>query len=213
MHLLFEQTASVRILSGNGVLVAFHLAANGVIALHFRVKVFAFFACDAGLFFKCRAAFRIKLIISHAIQRRTGNLSAAQALEQKDARRGAGEQRFVMRNKEYGQLAGEQKVFQPQDGIAVEVVGRLIEQQRCRAAHQQAGELQFDPFAAGKGLHELVAVKDIGGQAQTGGKLTQFARRLIEKDGRHAEKIVGTERPLGFGKLLRQIRRAVPTGE
>ena len=118
-----------------------------------------------------------------------------------------------MGDKEYGQLAGKQKVFQPQDGIAVEVVGRLIEQQRCRVAHQQASELQFDPFAAGKSLHELVAVKDIGGQAQPGGKFAQFAWRLIEKDGRHAEEIVSAERPLGFGKLLRQIRRAVPTGE
>ena len=118
-----------------------------------------------------------------------------------------------MRNEKHSQLAGEQKVFQPQDGIAIQIVGRLIQQQRRRLAHQQAGKLQFDPFAAGEGLHELVTVKDVGGQAQPGSEFAQFAWRLVEKDGRRTEEVVGAERSLGFGKLLRQIRRAVPTGE
>ena len=118
-----------------------------------------------------------------------------------------------MGDEEYGQLAGQQKILQPADGIAVQIVGRLVEQQRLGRGHQQSRQLQFDALAAGKIGHALRAVKRVGRQRELRGQLAEVFRRLIEKRGRRAEKIVSAFFALVFRQFLRQIARAAAAGK
>ena len=48
-----------------------------------------------------------------------------------------------------------QPVFEPQHRIEVEMVGRLVQQQQVRAAHQRLREVQAHPPAAGKAWHGI----------------------------------------------------------
>ena len=48
-----------------------------------------------------------------------------------------------------------QEVAQPDDRVGVEVVGRLVQQQRLRAGEQDPGQLHPAPLAAGQGLQRL----------------------------------------------------------
>ncbi len=65
---------------------------------------------------------------------------------------------------------------QPDDGVGVEVVGRLVEQQRLRAAEQDPGQLHPAPLTAGQRpqrlgqdpVLEAEAVGDLGGLGLSG---------------------------------------------
>ena len=46
-------------------------------------------------------------------------------------------------------------VLEPQHGVEVEVVGRLVQQQEVRTAHQRLREVQPHPPAAGKARHGI----------------------------------------------------------
>ncbi|MNM42933.1 hypothetical protein D3C81_537830 [compost metagenome] len=61
-------------------------------------------------------------------------------------------------------------VFQPEDRIKVQVVGRLVEQQQVGRAHQGLGQVQTHPPATGEVTY--TAVHLLVGEAQTG---QQFA--------------------------------------
>jgi hypothetical protein len=62
------------------------------------------------------------------------------------------------------------QLFQPEDGVEVEVVGRFVEQQEVGAAGEGAGEVQANPPAAGEighrtrkvGVGEAQAVQHFG---------------------------------------------------
>ena len=45
--------------------------------------------------------------------------------------------------------------FEPDEGVEVKVVGRLVEQQNVGRAHQGAGQLQTHPPTAGKTVDRL----------------------------------------------------------
>ena len=44
-------------------------------------------------------------------------------------------------------------VFEPEHGVEIEVVGRLVEQQQVGAAHQRLGQIQAHAPAAGEFAH------------------------------------------------------------
>ena len=52
---------------------------------------------------------------------------------------------------------GAQPVLQPQHGIDVEVVGRLVQQEQVGGAHQRASEVEAHAVAAGEFLHGAIA--------------------------------------------------------
>ena len=64
-----------------------------------------------------------------------------------------------------------EEVAQPDDRVGVEVVGRLVEQQRLGAGEQDPGQLDPAPLAAGQRAQRLAedpvldaeAVRDLGG--------------------------------------------------
>ncbi len=79
-----------------------------------------------------------------------------------------------MGNQQQGAGVTLEPVFEPDDSVEVQVVGRLIEQQQIRRAHQGLGQVQAHPPATGEvpdlAIHLLV------GKAQAG---EQFARAGI----------------------------------
>ena len=73
-----------------------------------------------------------------------------------------------MGNQQQGTRIALQPVFQPEDRIQVEVVGRLVEQQQVGRAHQCLGQVQAHPPATGEvahpAFHLLVAETQPGQQ-------------------------------------------------
>lgn len=80
----------------------------------------------------------------------------------------------VVRDQQQGAGIVLEKIFEPQDGVEVQVVGRFIEQQQVGGAHQGLRQVQTHAPAAGKvgdrAIHLLVR------EAQTG---KHFARARI----------------------------------
>ena len=56
----------------------------------------------------------------------------------------------VVRDQQQRRRRVLEPVFQPEDGVEVEVVGRLVEQQQVGAAREGAGEVEADAPAAGE---------------------------------------------------------------
>ena len=56
----------------------------------------------------------------------------------------------IMRNQQQGARIGAQPGFQPENGINIQMVGRLVQQQQIRAAHERACHIDAHPPAAGK---------------------------------------------------------------
>ena len=81
------------------------------------------------------------------------------------------EQRGVVADHDQPALVGLEEVAQPDDRVGVEVVGRLVEQQRLGAGEQDPGQLDPPPLATGEGLQRLAeqpvldaeAVRDLRG--------------------------------------------------
>ena len=56
----------------------------------------------------------------------------------------------IVRDEQQRPRISREPVLQPQHGVQVEVVGRLVQQQQVRTAHQRLCEIQAHPPAAGK---------------------------------------------------------------
>src|SRR6202012_5305029 len=76
------------------------------------------------------------------------------------------EEILVVGNQQKGAGVALEEVFQPQDRIEVQVVGRFIEQQQVRGAHQRLGQVQAHAPAAG-GVGDR-AVHLVVGKAKAG---------------------------------------------
>ena len=66
------------------------------------------------------------------------------------------EQLDVVADDHEAALVAAQEVAQPPDRVGVEVVRRLVEQQRRRAGEEDAGQLDPAPLAAREGVQRLV---------------------------------------------------------
>jgi len=88
-------------------------------------------------------------------------------------------------------------VAQPDDRVGVQVVRRLVEQQRLRVAEQDPGQLDSPALAAGQGAQRLV--QHPVGQAETGGEAGGFRLRGVAAE--HGEPVteiaVAADGPLG----------------
>jgi hypothetical protein len=76
---------------------------------------------------------------------------------------------------------GAQVVAQPADGIGVEVVGRLVEQQRLRVGEQDPGELHAPPLPAGQRAQRLV--EHPRRQAEVGADALRVRLRAVATEG------------------------------
>ncbi len=74
-----------------------------------------------------------------------------------------------------------QPAFQPDDGIEVQVVGGLVQQQQVGAAHQRARHVQAHAPAAGEFAHQRVLIG--GGEAQAMHQLRGARARVVAADG------------------------------
>ena len=63
------------------------------------------------------------------------------------------EQGAIVRDEQQRAAVAQQEIFQPADGVDVEVVGRLVQQQEVRAADQGLGQQHAAFHAGGKGRH------------------------------------------------------------
>ena len=85
-------------------------------------------------------------------------------VEVQDPGDGLVEQVEVVADDEQGAPVGPQEAHQPVLGVAVEVVGRLVEEQHVAAGEQDAGQL--DPAALAAGQHPEGQVDAVGAQAR-----------------------------------------------
>ncbi len=87
----------------------------------------------------------------------------------------------VMGNHHQCALITAQPALQPEHGIQVQVVGRLIQQQDIRGCHQRPGQIEPDAPAAGKIYNGLFQV--VGGETQTQQQLFRPAGCAVTVDG------------------------------
>jgi len=80
----------------------------------------------------------------------------------------------IVRNQQQGAGVILEEIFQPKNGVEIQVVGRLIEQQQIRRTHQGLRQVQAHPPAAGEVGNRTVHL--FVGETQTG---EHFARPRI----------------------------------
>ncbi|MCY1354510.1 hypothetical protein D9M69_408900 [compost metagenome] len=83
----------------------------------------------------------------------------------------------VVGDQQEGAGVAFQPVLEPEDGVQVEVVGRLVEQQQLGRAHQRLGQVQAHPPAAGEVAD--AAVHLVAGEAETGQQLARTGVRRV----------------------------------
>ena len=81
------------------------------------------------------------------------------AIEFQDAGRHLAEQGSIVRNEEQRAAVAEQKILQPADGVDVQVVGRLVQQQEIRAADHGLGQEHAAFHTGGKSGHIQVRLE------------------------------------------------------
>ena len=76
---------------------------------------------------------------------------------------------------------GTQELTQPGDGIRVQMIGWLVEQQRLRATEKNAGEFDTSPLPTGQGPQRLI--ENALGQSQTrrDGRCLGFGGSRVER--------------------------------
>ena len=99
------------------------------------------------------------------------------------------QQNLVVRDVEHGPGEGVHEVRQPFQGLDVQVVGGLVQQQDIAPAQQQPGHLDLHPLPAGQGVHGPGLLEEGGGQAQP-------LRRLADLPGGQGVEPTG---PLHIG--------------
>ena len=64
-----------------------------------------------------------------------------------------------MRHEDDGAAVAEQELFEPGDGLDVEVIRRLIEQQDVGLSHERPRQQDAPPPAAGQRVHDRGAIE------------------------------------------------------
>ena len=81
------------------------------------------------------------------------------AVEFQDAGRHFAEQGPIVRDEQQRAAIAQQEILQPADGVDVEVVGRLVQQEEVRAADHGLGQQHAAFHAGGKGRHVRVRLE------------------------------------------------------
>ena len=72
----------------------------------------------------------------------------------------------VMADDNQGARIAFEPGFQPDESVQIQVIGRFVEQQQIRGAHQRPGQLQAHTPATGKTIHRLIEFAGSEPQAQ-----------------------------------------------
>src|SRR5690606_24663267 len=134
---------------------------------------------------------------------------AAVRVEVEDGVDGVAEQLDVVADDDEAAGVGLEVVAQPDDGVVVEVVGRLVEEERLRAREEDPCELDPAALTAGEGVERLV--EDAGRQAEVRGE----AGRLGLRGPATLRGELGVEPRVAFDRLLLRapgLRRHVRLG-
>ena len=98
----------------------------------------------------------------------------------------------IVRNDDQRAGVALEPVFQPQDGVEVQMVGRLVEQQQVGRAHQRLGQVQAHPPAAGKMRHGVVHLrlgKTQAGQQLLGARAHRIGARVGQRGVQFADAV------------------------
>ncbi len=77
--------------------------------------------------------------------------SGGSALEMQDVIDGGCEKGAVVADQEHGAVGRDEVLFEPARGLEIEVIGRLVEQQHLRRAHELARKAEAAKLAARQG--------------------------------------------------------------
>ena len=102
-----------------------------------------------------------------------------------------------MRDQQQRSRIALQPVLEPEHGVEVEVVGRLVEQQQVGAAHQRLREIEAHAPAAGEARHRLALPR--GAEAQAGQQRRGAGARAVAVDR--------FEAMMQFGQMLAAMVR------
>jgi len=103
--------------------------------------------------------------------------------EFEDARDHSVQEGAVVGNEDHRRRCAEEVVFQPQQGIQVEVVGRFVEQQQVRFGKEQPGQFQPHGPAAAEGCGRAVQLgraKTEAGQYPAGAGFEVITAQVLE---------------------------------
>ena len=105
-----------------------------------------------------------------------------------------------MADDQQGAAVGPQETHEPVLGVAVEMVGRLVEEEHVAPGKQDAGQLDPAPFAPGKDPERTIDA--IGAQAESGHDLANFGLGGVTALRREGVFSPGEAGDGSFGGLL-----------
>ena len=133
------------------------------------------------------------------------------AVELDDPRGQLAEEDAVVRHEDQRAAIAQQKILQPGDGVDVQVVGRLVQEQDVRVAHQAAGQedAPLEPgreaLEIGRGVEPHTRDDRVHLQTPVPGVLIAAGRRAGLRRGQAAGQDVGHAARQSFGHLLDQV--------
>ena len=105
------------------------------------------------------------LVVGSLIKNPGGGL-APQQLQVDDDVGGVPDQGFVMGDEEHGPGPGPEKILQKLEGLQIQVVGGLVQQQKVRLLPQEPGQLELHPLTAGQPPQGAVPAGQVRWEAQ-----------------------------------------------
>ena len=193
------------ILPGNGCLLVVHLVPDLTEPLHPSVELRPLFPRHLLLVGKPRLPGADIAPVVRPGYGTPGQGAAAQPLQVDDDIGGAFQQGLVVGDIEHWSLAGQQEPLQPREGIQVQVVGWLIQQQHVWVIQQQQGQAQLHTLPAGQGGHGPPVVKGVQLQPHLPGAPGQGAGVRLLKGGAGLAELPHRSRQLFRPQLLSQI--------
>jgi hypothetical protein len=109
------------------------------------------------------------------------------------------EERAIVRDDEHRPLVADEKRLEPRDGVEVQVVGRLVEHEKVRAAREDDAEVEPPPLAAGERRH---GPREVG----------VAEAELVGQDGDLALELVAPGEVVLIGQLRELVERARISG-
>ena len=162
VHLLFQQPPAVGVLAAEAALLVLHPVVDLPPAAQLPVVVLPLLFRHLVLMVEALPPEGQIVPIAHA---RHGDAAAGlpdQLLHVDDDVGAALDQGLVVGNVEDGLFCVPDKVLQPAEGIDVQVIGGLVQEQDIRLLHEQAAQLHFHLLPAGEGAQKLRGIAEIG---------------------------------------------------
>ena len=152
--------------AADGGLLALHLIPDAEEPVHLLLEFRMLFAGDLGLVLEFGPAALYILVIGQAGYRGPGGGLPPQSLQVDDDVGGVPDQGFVMGDEEHGPGPGPEKILQKLEGLQIQVVGGLVQQQKVRLLPQEPGQLELHPLTAGQPPQGAVPAGQVRWEAQ-----------------------------------------------